>query len=110
MSRTFSTKYGSVESLKLRERCGTCGLRLQRGEHDYFVGSMLFLFSLVGILVLGALVVIILVTSPRVPWDLLQDGLPALALVAVLGLFPVAKLTWLAFDIMLRPVSPDELA
>ena len=45
-----------VHWLKLRERCGNCGLKLQRGEHDYFVGSMVTLFAMVGISVLTALV------------------------------------------------------
>ena len=96
--------------LKLRVRCGTCGLRLQRGEHDYFVGAMVTLFAMVGVLMLTALAVTLLATAPNVPWDLLQDGLPALALVAIFALFPFAKLAWLAFDLMLRPVNPDELA
>lgn len=29
--------------------------------------------------------------------------------VAVVGLFPFSKLIWLAFDLMLRPVTPAEL-
>jgi uncharacterized protein (DUF983 family) len=95
--------------LKLRVRCGTCGLRLQRGEHDYFIGSMMILFVLAGSLLLGVLVVTLLVTWPAVPWDLLQNGLPILMLVALPALFPFSKLLWLAFDLMLRPVSPEEL-
>ena len=95
--------------LKLHVRCGTCGIRLERGEHDYFVGSIFILFTLAGILVLGTLVVTLLVSWPAVPWDLLQYGLPLMMLVAMPALFPFAKLVWLAFDLMLRPVSPEEL-
>src|SRR5512132_2593997 len=39
--------------LKLRVRCGQCGLRLERGEHDYFIGSMMILFVLTGSVLLG---------------------------------------------------------
>ena len=95
--------------LKLRVRCGNCGLRLQRGEHDYFIGSMMILFVLAGSLLLGVLVVTLLVRWPEVPWDLLQNGLPILMIVALPALFPFSKLLWLAFDLMLRPVTPEEL-
>ena len=95
--------------LKLRVQCGRCGLRLQRGEHDYFVGSIFILFTLAGILVLGTLAVTIMVNWPTVPWDLLQFGLPIMMAVAVPALYPFAKLVWLAFDLMLRPVTPEEL-
>ena len=95
--------------LKLRVRCGNCGLRLQRGEHDYFIGSMMILFVLAGSLLLGVLVVALLVTWPDVPWDLLQNGLPILMIVALPALFPFSKLLWLAFDLMLRPVTEEEL-
>ena len=95
--------------LKLRERCGTCGLRLERGEHDYFTGSMLFNFILSSLVFLGALVVIMVAAWPNVPWDALQIVLPVLMLGAPIAFFPFSKLTWLAFDLMLRPVNPDEL-
>ena len=95
--------------LKLRVRCGQCGLRLERGEHDYFIGSMMILFVLTGSLLLGVLVVTLLVTWPDVPWDLLQNGLPVLTLIALPLLFPFSKLLWLAFDLLLRPATPEEL-
>jgi uncharacterized protein (DUF983 family) len=95
--------------LKLRVRCGTCGLRLQRGEHDYFVGSMFILFTLAGLFIYAVLAVTMLFAGPSVPWDLLDYGLPILMIVALLGFFPVSRLVWLAFDLMLRPVTPEEL-
>ena len=95
--------------LKLRVRCGACGLRLQRGEHDYFVGSMFILFTLAGLFIYGVLVATMLASRPTVPWDLLEYGLPVVMVVALVGFFPVSRLAWLAFDLMLRPVTPDEL-
>lgn len=94
---------------KLRERCPTCGLRLERGEHDYFTGSILVNFVLSGVLFLVALAVIVVATWPDVPWDVLQYLMPLLILVAPVVFFPFAKLLWLAFDLMLRPVNPEEL-
>ena len=94
--------------MKLRVRCGHCGLRLQRGEHDYFVGSMVLLFGMAGLFTYAVLVVTMLVTRST-PWDLLQNGLPVVVIVAVVAFFPFSRLLWLAFDILLRPVTPDEL-
>jgi uncharacterized protein (DUF983 family) len=94
--------------LKLRVKCGNCGLRLQRGEHDSFTGSMFILFTLVG-LVSYAILAITMMVSEATPWDLLENGLPILVLVELLVFFPFSKLLWLAFDLMLRPVTPEEL-
>jgi uncharacterized protein (DUF983 family) len=93
----------------MRVRCGNCGIRLERGEHDYFTGSMLFNYIVAGVLLLVALAVTLIVTWPRVPWNILQYGGPIAIVVAVVGLFPFSKLIWLAFDLMLRPVTPAEL-
>lgn len=95
--------------LKLRVKCGNCGMRLQRGEHDSFLGAIFMLFTLVGLANYGILLVTAAVTETT-PWDLLQWGLPALTLVLLMLLYPFAKLAWLAFDLMLRPMTPGELA
>ena len=93
---------------KLRVRCGSCGLRLQRGEHDTIMGSVFILFTMVGLVGYLAIALALLLTR-ETPWDLLQFGLPVLAVVLVVALLPVSKLVWLAFDLMLRPVTPQEL-
>ncbi|MGK2935126.1 MAG: DUF983 domain-containing protein [Gemmatimonadaceae bacterium] len=96
--------------LKLHVRCPTCGLRIERGEHDYFVGSMLFNFIIAGALFIGILLAVLVATWPSVPWDALQLGAPVLIIVFPFFLFPFSKLLWLAFDLMLRPVTPAEMA
>ena len=94
--------------MKLRVKCGTCGLRLQRGEHDTFVGSMFILFTLVGLFGYATIVVAVAVTRTT-PWELLENGLPVLTVVMLLVFFPFSKLLWLAFDLMMRPVTPEEM-
>lgn len=94
--------------LKLRVKCGTCGLRLARGEHDSFVGSALILFVLAGLFTYAVLLVTLLATD-ETPWGFLEKGLPLVLLAAVPLFFPFAKLLWLAFDLLLRPVSDEEL-
>ena len=94
--------------LKLRVKCGSCGLRLLRGEHDTIMGSVFILFTLVG-LVGYVVIAVTLATTEDTPWDLLQYGLPLLALELLFVLLPVSKLLWLAFDLMLRPVTAQEM-
>jgi uncharacterized protein (DUF983 family) len=94
---------------KMRVRCGNCGLRIERGEGDYFTGSMLFNYIVSGLLVLGVFIVVLIAAWPKVPWNALQYFVPILIVVAVVGLFPFSKLIWLAFDLMFRPVTPEEL-
>jgi hypothetical protein len=53
---------------------------------------------------------VLVVTWPRVPWSLLQYGAPAAMVLAPIILYPFSKLVWLAFDLMLRPVVPNDLS
>jgi uncharacterized protein (DUF983 family) len=94
--------------MKLRVKCGTCGLRLRRGEHDTVMGFAFILFTLVGLFSYAVLAVTLLATRDT-PWDLLETGLPLLVLVALFAFFPFAKLLWLALDLTLRPVTASEL-
>ena len=67
------------------------------------------LFTLAGLLIYAVLAVTLIATGPTVPWDLLEYGLPVLMAVSLVALFPFSRLVWLAFDLMLRPVTPQEL-
>jgi uncharacterized protein (DUF983 family) len=93
--------------MKLRETCGTCGFRLLRGEDDTIMGFAFILFTMIGLFSYAVLVVTLLVTRTT-PWDLLQNGLPVLVIVELFAFFPFAKLSWLAFDLMLRPFTPED--
>lgn len=91
---------------RMRSHCGHCGLHLERGEADYFIGSMMFNL----VLGEGVFVVALLGTLawqwPRVPWDALQVAIPLGLVFAPAVLFPVSKLAWLGFDLALRPEGP----
>ena len=94
--------------LKLRVKCGTCGLRLQRGEHDTFMGSVFILFTLMGLLAY-AVITVALVATDATPWGLIETLLPVVVALSALFFFPFSKLLWLAFDLTLRPVTAQEL-
>ena len=95
---------------RMRERCGRCGLRIERGERDYFIGSMMLNLVLGELLVVLVLVGVVFATRPRVPWEFLEYALPAMAVLFPLLCFPFSKLTWLALDLLMRPVTAAEMA
>ena len=96
--------------LRLRVRCGGCGMRLERGEHDAFMGSMLLNFVMTGgLLLLAIYALLITAGATDTAWTVLQWGGPAAMVALPFALFPVSKLAWLAFDITLRPVTAREL-
>jgi hypothetical protein len=56
------------------------------------------------------LVATLAITWPQVPWTALQFGAPVAMILAPILLYPVSRLVWLAFDLMLRPITPNDLA
>ena len=95
---------------KLEHRCPSCGLVLDRGESDYFLGAYLVNLVAVELILTAIMVVIGVATAPDVPWTLLTWGGVVFALVVAIGCYPLTKVLWLAFDVILRPVTREELA
>jgi len=98
-----------VSWLKLRERCGHCGLALERGEsRDYWIGALAFNLIALELIFVLAFALVAWRTWPDPPWDVLQWG--SVAVLAVGGFvgYPFAKLAWLAFDLAFRPAQPGE--
>jgi uncharacterized protein (DUF983 family) len=92
--------YGFFE---VRERCPTCGILLERGEADYFIGAYtLNLIAVEVLLALGFLIVVV-ITWPRPPWNALQYGGVVLSVLGAVFCYPFAKTTWLAVDLIFRP-------
>ena len=98
-----------VSWFKLAPACPRCGLAPERGESDYFLGGMMFNTVLSEAVFVVLLIGTIAATWPRVPWSFLQYGAPAAMLLAPIVLYPFSRLVWLAFDLTLRPVTPNEL-
>lgn len=95
--------------LKRLPACPHCGLRLDRGENDYFIGAYLVNLVAAEILLAVGLVIVLMATWPDPPWDLIQYGGVALMILAPLALYPITELLWLAFDLAFRPLTPAEL-
>ena len=45
----------------------------------------------------------------NVDWDRLQFVLVGMFALTPIAMYSISKLVWLAFDLMFRPVTPDEL-
>ena len=93
----------------VRERCSGCGFRFERSSDNYFAGAMLTNIIIAELIFVVLLVGTLWATWPEVPWDLLQYGGAAAMVVLPIALYPFSKVTWLAADVLIRPVTPEEL-
>ncbi len=89
--------------------CPGCGLRLDRGEHDYFLGAIVFNMAFAEGLFAVGLLAVLLVTWPNPPWTAIYVGGIAAMIAAPIVLYPYSKLCWLAFDLLFRPLRPEDL-
>lgn len=96
--------------MKLRPRCPRCGLHTERGQHDFYLGAMMFNLVIAEGIMIALLVGIMIATWPDVPWTGLYVGGLILMVVAPFVLFPFSRTIWMAFDLMLHPPTREELA
>lgn len=94
---------------RMRERCPVCGLKTERGDEGYQVGSYMFNIVASELLFIALFIIAIVLTWPTPPWNLLQYGGIALMILAPFVFFPVTKTLFLAFDLIFRPAASDEL-
>ena len=92
----------------MRERCPNCGILLERGEADYFIGAYTLNLIVVEVLLALGFLVVVLVTWPNPPWDALQYGGVALSIAGAVLCYPFAKTTWLAIDLIFRPPHRED--
>jgi uncharacterized protein (DUF983 family) len=94
---------------KLEPKCPACGLRTDRGEEDFFLGGIMFNYIFCGLFFLAAVIVLMVSTWPDVPWALVQWGGIALILALPVVFYPLSLTTWLASDILIKPVTAEEM-
>jgi len=92
----------------IKQRCPTCGMLLERGESDYFLGAYTMNLIAVEILLAVGFLVVMLVTWPNPPWDALQYGGVVLSVLGAVLCYPFAKTTWLALDLIFRPAHRED--
>lgn len=86
----------------MAERCPQCGLRFER-EEGAFLGSLVLNYSVTGLALIAYLVVILVLTLPHPPLLLLTVGAVVIAVLVPLFVYPFAKTTWAAIDLLLHP-------
>ena len=94
---------------QLKPHCPGCGLRLERGESDYFVGAYLFNLIAVELILFVCVCTFVFFTWPDPPWDVITYVTGFLMLAGCVLCYPFAKTTWLAVDLVFRPLTREEL-
>jgi uncharacterized protein (DUF983 family) len=93
----------------MHERCAACHFRYERSDENYFQGAMFINFMIGGFTFGASLLAVLLLSWPDVPWNALTFGAPVVMLVFMVLLYPISKVVWLTVDVMLRPVTREEL-
>jgi len=91
----------------MRERCPVCHFWFERND-GYFIGATCINMVLAIILPAAVYALIVVFTWPNPPWLGAALGAIALAVVIPIVLFPFARIVWLAFDLVIRPIEPIE--
>ena len=99
------TKWPFVHWLKPAPKCASCDQALERVEvgEGHYLGAMVVNFAAMESLLVLLVLAAVLVTWPAPPWNLIIYGGIALAVIAPLAFFPIAKLLWLAIDLYIQP-------
>ena len=92
----------------VRERCSACGFRFERSSDHYFAGAMLTNIIIAELIFVMLLIATLALTWPDVPWGWLQWGGAAAMVALPVLLYPFSKVTWLASDVLIRPVTAEE--
>ena len=96
---------------RMKASCPSCGLRLDRGERGYQVGSYMLNIIAAELIFMAVFLGILFATWPNPPWTVLQYGGALLMVLAPVALYPFTKTVFLAMDLTVRPahveINPD---
>lgn len=96
--------------LQLEPVCRSCGLRLDRGEEDFFIGAYTVNFVTAELTAALFLAVVVVVTWPATPWTFIEYGGVALMILGPILFFPYSRTLWLAMDLVFRPPTAADFA
>ena len=94
--------------LRLKPRCASCDLKLDRGNPDHFVGAYLVNLIIAELLFAAILGLWVLAVWPDVPWDALQVVAVAAMIASPLATYPFTRTVWLAADLIFDPAKPSD--
>lgn len=92
---------------RMRERCPVCRFWFERGE-GYFIGATCV--NMVAAIILPAIayVLIVVLGWPNPAWYVAAGVAIGLAAAIPIAFYPFARVVWLAFDLVVRPIEPIE--
>lgn len=94
----------------LKHHCDKCFIRYERGESsDYFTGGLMFNIILAELIFAVVFIVTLIIMWPNIPWQNLEYILAIAAFTAPIILYPISRVMWLAFDLLLRPPTEEEM-
>jgi len=95
---------------KLRDRCPGCGMRFER-EEGFWLGGYVINFATgeAGIMVLLALLIGMLANGQHINAVLFVALGAMIAVLGPVATFPSSRTTWSAIDLIMRPLSEDEV-
>lgn len=88
--------------LKARAQCPRCGVHLDRGERDHWLGGYAVNLVASELIWAASMITILVVRWPDVPWDFLTYGGAALMVLLPFLFFPFSRTIWLALDLAFR--------
>ncbi|MFZ5625027.1 MAG: DUF983 domain-containing protein [Gemmatimonadota bacterium] len=98
----------AISWFKFHETCPGCGLRIERGEHGYLVGTYMFNLIAAELIFAAGLVTVLVATWPNPPWQVLSWAGPLLTVAMPIILYPICRTVFLAFDLIFRPEQPED--
>ena len=99
-----------VSWFKTQDRCRGCNLLWQRNTQGFVLGALAINFVLTGGALIVTLVIGVVASYPDLAiFELLVSTVGVTLLVGIFG-YPISYTTWLAVDLIMRPVESGELA
>ncbi|MEN9648089.1 MAG: hypothetical protein RLZ17_125 [Actinomycetota bacterium] len=99
-----------ISWFKTQDRCRGCKLLWQRNTQGFVLGALAINFVLTGGALIATLVIGVVTSYPDLAiFELLVSTVGVTLLVGIFG-YPISYTTWLAVDLIMRPVESGELA
>jgi len=92
------------------EACPSCGLRFDRGEHDYWIGGFMLNFVVGELIAVAFFLGAIVLMWPDVPWRWVLYGSIVPAALGPALAYPFSRNLWFALDLVFRPAEAHEYA
>lgn len=93
----------------MRNHCPACGHRFER-EPGYWVGAVIINTIIAIVAIFLPFGLIMALTWPAVAWTFLTIVTLSSAALIPTFLYPYARMIWMAYDLFVHPLEPEEIA